>query len=609
MSLVMRMSGSKSSRRDFVKMAATGVAGAVVGAAGGYYYGAQTSKGSCEGKLASAEKEYDDKLKEATKTLNQYWQDKISALEKQYQAGGISTALKEAQDVLVVLGDGMSELELFCQGCRKYKQKVRDPKIGCILNNEPYDLRRRAEAWDYLLPKGFEVMDGLIVDAGKLGDALKKYLESHKAICSGDKAALDKWNAEAGVNEYGGDGNYIWGLVDATRKSLRDHPRSCNRTQQLFVATHNATDVFEKIIEGGRHYWFEQLESANRALLRHQNSFKIDVSNIDGFDRWWVVQNTNSASFCDILRRYRTAGEAYGLVQSLTEESSVEVLEKGVLLDGILPSIKANVDAVINSIGDNTAKEKIEDFIRDADYSDALEISTAFRHFSDDSFRKKAAQRLETVFGLGRINSVGDVCYVLNLPLSHYHLYLPTDRLLDEYNCVVIDGIESLFDPLFTVEGSTTVTPLIPEESLDRGNTDEDIIQDAKDIQKLILGLEIEGKKVNCLFDQNAVAVESIRELYMRKTSSPLTDTILTGGVAKSIGRPVRRMVYHYPGYAPRCISTVWFNPDGKVLGATDVEGWWPAEDVEKWKTFGYWDIAGSKAGGSFAPPEDVSDK
>ena len=602
------MSSSKSSRRDFVKIAATGVAGAVVGAAGGYYYGAQTSKGSCEGELASAKKQYETDLKEATKTLNQYWQDEISALEKQYQAGGISTALKEAQDVLVVLGDGMSELELFCQGCRKYKQKVRDPKIGCILNNEPYDLKRRAEAWDYLLPKGFEVMDGLIVDADKLGDELKKYLESHKAICSDNKTALEEWNKEAAVNEYGGDGTYLWGLVDTIRESLRTHPNSCTRAQQLFVATYNAADMFGKIVGDGRHYWFEQLESANRALLRHQNSFKIDVSNIDGFDRWWVVQNTNSASFCDIRARYATAVEAYDLAQSLTEQSPTD-LEKLVLLDGMLPSIRANIDGVLGNIADPIVKGKVETLIKDAAHESALDIATTFRHYTEDGYRKKAADRLQTLAGMGRIDSMDDVCYALNLPLSHYHLYLPTDRLLDEHNCVVIDGIESLFDPLFTVEGSTTVTSLVSKESLARGNTDEEIIQDAKDIQKLILDLKIEGKPVNCSFDQNTAAVESIRELYMRKISSPLTDTILTGGVAKSIGRPVRRMVYHYPGYPVRCISTVWFNPDGKVLGATDVEGWWPAEDVEKWKTFGYWDIAGSKAGGSFAPPEDVSDK
>jgi len=602
------MTGSKSSRRDFVKMAATGAAGVVVGAVAGNYYGSQTSKGSCGEELALAEKEHKAYLDDATKTLNQYWQDKISALEKQYQAGGISTALKGAQDVLVVLGDGMSELELFCQGCRKYKQKVRDPKIGCILNNEPYDLKRRAEAWDYLLPKGFEVMDGLIVDADKLKDELKKYLESYKAICSDNKAALEEWNKEAAVNEYGGDGTYLWGLVDAIRKSLRSHPSSCTRTQQLFAATYNAADMFGKIVEDGRQYWFKQLESANKALLKHVKGNEIDVSNIDGFDRWWVVQNTNSASFCDIRARYASAVEAFDLEQSLTEQSPVD-LDKLILLDGMLPSIRANIDGVFENITDPIVKENIKTLIKDAAQKSALDIATTFRHYTEDGYRKKAAERLQTLAGMSRINSVGDACYVLNLPLSHYQLYLPTDPLLDERNCVVIDDIASLFDPLFTVEGSSTVTPLIPKESLSRGNTNEDIIQDAKDTQKLILDLKIEGKPVNCSFDQNAAAVESIRELYIRRVSTPLTDTILTGGVAKALGRPVRRMVYHYPGYPVRCISTVWFNPDGKVLGATDVEGWWPAEDVEKWKTFGYWDIAGSKAGGSFALPEDVSNK
>jgi len=49
------MSMSKSSRRDFIKMAATGVVGAAVGAAAGNYYGAQTRVGQEESLRAELE--------------------------------------------------------------------------------------------------------------------------------------------------------------------------------------------------------------------------------------------------------------------------------------------------------------------------------------------------------------------------------------------------------------------------------------------------------------------------------------------------------------------------------------------------------------------------
>jgi len=427
------ISGRESSRRDFVKMAATGIVGAAIGAVAGNYYGQQSVQLTPSEDFASLQQQLTDVTSErdALKT-------KLTECTTEYDLNALESlfvTLNEPVEMLKEICSNTCEARCVQQMCtigRHLQSDLVDvaPAIDAYLKN--YDVT--VSTIDEILAVISTPRENVISQTVTISSILERYGQFIKTLRNGGKveelATIDV------ANDFALSGSLMWYAKERIKQRL--HDKDFDKAETLINFEDAAFAILEahlkkakdalKDAKEGAELFLKSAGAASGAEMidRGLAKYSFDEWGIKGYVRFYeAIQRMRD--ICNQIKLYVCSQERFDIENLENYDNDNAIIKLPATFAKryfVLPEYVLSLQKVADATGDSEGFYKMLDELA-KDNSDHFVYWLKKLSGSED----KAAARYAMLKKVGRLNidtfleAVVDNSAPLQIesPLDHYH--------------------------------------------------------------------------------------------------------------------------------------------------------------------------------------------